>query len=165
MSLYTIRLKLFYISRSYIVTDSNENKIFSISGKLRFARTFVVKGHQGHLPLTVREKLLSIDRTFLVTQQGNQIATVRRTTTTGEYPERFTIELDSSESLKASGSLYSDRGISITKNGSAFARIWRKDAFRETFGLETTNNLDQALLLSIAMSIVETDSSRGRPTN
>jgi uncharacterized protein YxjI len=161
MSLYTIRLKPFYVSRSYSVTDSNGVRVFRINGKVRFARTFVIEEIQSSLSFSVREKLLAIDPTYIVTQEGKQIAKVCRTTTSGKFPERFTIDLGTNGSLIASGSLLSD--IAIRKGDSFCARIWREqETIRETFGFETTDDCDLALLLSIAMSIVETDTSRGQ---
>lgn len=161
VSLYTIRLKPFYVSRGYSVTDSNGVPVFRINGKVRFARTFVIEEIYGSLSFNVREKLLAIDPTYIVTQQGKQVAKVCRTTTSGKHPERFTIDLGTNGSLIASGSLVSD--ITIRKGDSLCARIWREqETIREAFGFETTDDCDLALLLSIAMSIVETDTSRGR---
>lgn len=161
LAVYAIRLKPFYVSRGYSVTDSNGVPVFRIHGKLRFARTFVVQGIQSSLSYDIREKLFAIDPTYIVTQQGKQVAQVCRTTTSGQFPERFTIDLGVSGSLIASGSLFS--AITIRKNDVMCAKIWRdQETFRETFGFEVANNFDLALLLSIAMSIVETDRSRGK---
>ena len=135
---------------------------FSVSmTKVRFARTFVIEEIQGPLSFNVREKLLALDPTYFVTRQGEQVAMVRRTTTSGNFPERFTIDLGTGGSLIAGGSLVS--AITIRRGDSVCAKIWREqETLRETFGFETTDDYDPVLLLSIAMSIVETDSSRGR---
>ncbi len=161
MPLYTINLKPFYVSRGYSVTDNDGVPVFRINGKVRFARTFVVEGIQAPFSFNVREKLLAIDPTYIVTQQGKQVAKVCRTTTSGTFPERFTIDLGTSGSLSASGSLLST--VTIRKDDSICAKIWREqETIRETFGFETTDNSDLALLLSVAMAIAETDSSRGK---
>jgi uncharacterized protein YxjI len=161
MPLYTIRLKPFYVSRGYSVTDINGVPVFRINGKVRFARTFVVEGIQAPFSFNVREKLLAIDPTYIVIQQGKQVAKICRTTTSGKFPERFTIDLGTSGSLSADGFLSS--AITIRKDDSVFAKIWREqETIKETFGFETTDNSDLALLLSVAMAIVETDSSRGK---
>jgi uncharacterized protein YxjI len=145
------------------VTDSDGVSVFRINGKVRFARTFVIESHQGASPLTVREKLLALAPTYLVTRQGNQVAMVCRTTTSGAAVDRFTIDLGSDGPLEASGKLYTSRGVAVTRGGSVIARIWRNQAaLRETLELDTTSTLDQAVLLAVAMSIAETDSSRGQ---
>lgn len=161
MSLYTIRLKWLYVSRGYTVTDSNGVAAFRIKGKVRFARTFVVEGIHTPFVYNVREKLMAIDRTFIVTRSGEQVAKVWRTTTTGDYPERFTIDLGTGGALTASGSLFSE--VSIRNGDDVCAKIWREqETVRETFGFETMVNDDPALLLSIAMAIVETNQARGQ---
>lgn len=150
-------------SRSYVVKDDHGRAVFRIWGRIHFARIFTVVRLVDSTRLTVREKLLVIDPTYVISRHGSPVAVVRRTTTSGARTDRFIIDLFSEGQAQASGKLFVDDGVTITKGGDFLARIWRNEArIVETLELETTRNFDQTLLLAIALSIVETDPRRGQ---
>lgn len=161
MPTYTIRRRLVSLARSYSVFGEGGELAFRLTGNVRFARTFLLRSRSGEAPLRAREKLLAIDPTFIITRNRAEVATVCRRTTSGAVVDRFEITL-ASETMDGSGSLLSDDGVRVGRGGSVFVRVWRVHGeLRETFRVETVTTLEQALLLAVAMSIVDIDPGRG----
>ncbi|MBI5592086.1 MAG: LURP-one-related family protein [Deltaproteobacteria bacterium] len=111
MPTYTIRSRLISICRCYSIETATGEIVFRLVGKVRFARTFVVKDRAGALLLSVRERLLKLDPTYEITQGTAQVAVVRRHTTSGALVDRFTIDLNSQSSMAASDKLWTDDGV------------------------------------------------------
>jgi uncharacterized protein YxjI len=162
MPRFTITRKIVSVARSYVAVDGDGIAAFRISGKLRFARTFAIQKPSGILLLNVRETLLALDPTYVITQDGIQVAVVRRITTSGARVDRFTIELGSEGLFDASGKLSHDIGVAVRRDGNVIARVRRtQQTLREIFEFDAPADRDHALLLAVAMSIAETDPSRG----
>lgn len=83
MQAYTIHRQLLSLGRSYRVEDPSGKHAFTVSGKVRFARTFSIRDTQGNVLYSVREKLWSVDPMFLIHRDGTEAAVLKRTTTDG----------------------------------------------------------------------------------
>lgn len=79
MRQYTIKGRVVSVGRDYDVLDEEEQVIYVIDGKVRFARTFSIKDNSGTVLLNAREKLLSLDTYYTIDRDGETIATVKRT--------------------------------------------------------------------------------------
>jgi uncharacterized protein YxjI len=156
---YTIQRKLVSIGRDYRVTNDAGEVVFDIDGKFRFARTFNIRSAAGDVLLRVREKLLTIDSTFIVKRDGAEVARVIRTTTSGARVDKFKVELHSGEKLSASGKLWPGSSIRIGGVGD-ISRV-PHTVVHEIFRLVVGDSVDQALALAIAMSMVEMEWHRG----
>lgn len=162
MQTYQIRRQL-AIARSYRVDDGEGARHFTIAGKLRFPRAFSVRDANGNVLYDASEKVLSIDRRFLIRRDGAEAAVLTRKTTSGAIRDQFEIVLQSGQTLHASGKLWDDDGVQIVRDSTRIAFIRRQPrAFREIFSATLLRSADQGLLLAIAMSIVEIDPLRGR---
>lgn len=162
MQSYRIRRQVLTVGRSYWVEDAAGARIFKIAGKVSFARAFSIRDAQGNLAYTVREKLLAVDPTYVISRDNIEAAIVKRTTTSGAPQDKFEIALQSGGMLHASGNLWQDDGVQIVRDGTFLASIRRQQlVLREIFWATVHRSADQALLLAVAMSIVETDSNRG----
>jgi len=162
MPRYTVQSRLVSIGRDYNVKDEIGEVAFTLDGKVRFARTFVVKDRNGLRLLSVREKLLCLDPTFVISSASQPIAIVRRVSRSATGTARFEIEMGGSIAMNAHGSFLRE-GIEI-KRGGAFAGSVSREPNRvihEIFHVSVGAAEDPALLLAIAMSIVETDLFRG----
>jgi uncharacterized protein YxjI len=159
---YQIRRLLLAVGRSYEVEDAAGARVFRIAGKVRFARTFSIHDVNGNRVYSVRETLLVLDPTFVISRDGIEAAVVKRTTTSGASQDKFEIAMQSGETLHASGKLWRDDGVQITRGNTRIAMIRRqRNVLREMFQASLLPSADQALLLAVAMSIAETDSNRG----
>ena len=78
MPRYTVQELLVSIGRDYDVSGKSGKVAFKLDGKVRFARTFAVKDSAGQRLLAVREKLLCLDPTFVITSARQPIAVVHR---------------------------------------------------------------------------------------
>ena len=100
MPRYTVRQRLVALGRDYGVHDESGELAFVLDGKLRFARSFSVKDRDGKLLLGVREKLLCIDPTFVITSAAAApVAVVKRTSTSDASVLAFEIEDQPLDSL------------------------------------------------------------------
>src|SRR5262245_37033977 len=86
MPQYTMQRRLISVGRDYVVKNEDEEVVFKIDGKVRFARTFAVKDAAGATLLRVREKLLCLDPTFIMKRGKEIVATLRRTSPSDKYP-------------------------------------------------------------------------------
>lgn len=159
MPYYTIKRRILAVARSYGVQTESGDLSFVVRGRLGFARRFAIRDRSGALLYSAREKLLAIDPTFIVMRDGAEVAVVKRTTTSGAATDRFDIQIPP-DAMTAAGKLWSEDGVTITDQGRRVAMIRRKHEplVRETFVLHTATDLDQALFMAIAMSIVDVDS-------
>lgn len=162
MQTYQIR-RQFAVVRSYRVEDGDGNRHFTIAGKLRFPRAFSVRDANGNVLYEARDKVLSIERTFLIHRDGAEAAVLTRQTTSGAVRDQFEIVLQSGQTLHASGKLWDDDGVQIVRDGTRIAFIRREPRiFKEIFSATLLRSADPGLLLAIAMSIVEIDPLRGK---
>ena len=162
MPYYKIRKRLVSIGRDYAVEDENGQVLFKIDGKVRFARTFYIKNADGKQLLKVREKLLSIDLMYEIKRDDLLVAIVRRKSLSDAATSKFEIEIDGEVALKAHGSLLND-SIQIQRGSMKVSDLSRKHftVIDEIFNVSVSSDEDQALVLAIAMSIVEATTFRG----
>ena len=162
MQTYRVRRQLISLGRSYWVEDAAGARIFKVAGRIGFARKFSIKDASGNRLYSVREKLLVLSETYIIHRDDLEVAVVTRTTTSGAPQHKFEIVLQSGETLRASGLLWHDDGIQIVRDNTRIGIIRRqRNVLRETFWATLHRSEEQALLLAIAMSIVETDLTRG----
>jgi uncharacterized protein YxjI len=162
---YTVRKRLVAIGRDYDVKDENGELAFTLDGKVRFARTFFVKDPSGARLLKVREKLLCLDPTFVITPAagGAPVATVKRTTPSGKLTTKFDVAANGQTIMTAQGRLLTDGGFEIRRGGAQASTVSRQPntVIHEIFHVTTAASEDQPLLLGVAMSIVEMCFHRG----
>lgn len=159
---YTIRRHAFSIGRRYSVFDPSGNREFKIVEKLRLAHTFSIRDPQGKVLYSIREKLLVLDATFFVTSAAGEKTIVKRTKIRDEKPDLFEITLPSGQLLQATGWLWHEDGIAIRRDGTRLATIHRQQLrVREMYSATVAPSADPALMLAIAMSIVEMCHRRG----
>ena len=162
MPTFAVKKRLVSVGRDYAVEDESGTTVFSIDGKVRFGRTFDVKDRAGQVLYAVKEKLMALDQTFLIDAPGASEITVRRTTTGSVYPMKFDIAIDGEIRMHAEGSFLGD-GVAIARGSARIATVSREQntVVAEIFHVWTADGEDAALMLALAMVIVEGDLSRG----
>ena len=163
MPTFAVKKRLVSVGRDYAVHDESGATVFTIDGKVRFGRRFDVKDGAGQVLYAVKEKLMALDQTFLIDAPGGEV-TVRRTTTGSVYPMKFDIVVDGETRMHAQGSFLRD-GVDITRGSDRIASVSREPntVVAEIFHVWTADLEDPALMLALAMVIVEGDLSRGAP--
>ena len=161
MATYTIKSKLVSVGRDYDVRDEKDEIVYTIDGKVRFARTFNVIDRDGRILLSAKEKLMCLDQTFLIAAPAGEI-TVKRTTTGSVYPMKFDIIAGDQATMHAHGDFFRD-GVTITRGSDRVANVNRQQntAVFEIFPVSIAEGEDVPLMLALAMVIVEGDHSRG----
>ncbi len=162
MRQYTIKGRVVSVGRDYDVLDEEEQVVYAIDGKVRFARTFSIKDNAGTTLLSAREKLLSLDTYYTIERDGEPIATVKRTGDPTSVSPKFEVDIPGQTSLKASGSFF-HRGVNISSGDGLVGTVTRTTGtvLREIFPVSIADTQDQPLLLAIAMCIIEITPGRG----
>ena len=165
MPSYTIKKNMVSVVRDYHVRDEQDATVFEIDGKVRFARTFDVKDRTGRILCSAKEKLLSIDPTFLIDAPGASQVTMRRTTTSSVYPMKFDIAVDGESRMRAQVTAFGDDAV-VMRGPARVATVSRQPntLVTEIFHLWTADDENPALMLAIAMVIVEGDALRAATT-
>ncbi len=162
MPTFTVKKRLVSVGRDYDVHDETGASVFSIDGKVRFARTFDVKDEDGTVLWSAKEKLLTIDQTFLIDAPGKSQVAVRRTTSNAVFPMKFDVVVGGETQMHAHGSFYRD-GVDVMRGSARIANVAR-DAHTlvgEVFHVWTADGEDAALLLAISMVVIEGAPDRG----
>jgi uncharacterized protein YxjI len=162
MRSYRISRRYLSIGRSYSVEDTVGARVFGIAGKIGFARAFSIQDTRGNQLLSVREKLLGLDPTFVISREAAEVAVVKRTTTARAVSERYEIAVEGGGRLRGSGSLLHGDGVTLLRGDARVGMVRRQQStIKERFFVDLAASDDQALLLAIAMSIVEIEPDRG----
>jgi uncharacterized protein YxjI len=161
MATYTIKSKVVSVGRDYDVRDEKDEIVFKIDGKVRFARTFDVIDQAGNVVCSAKEKLATLDQTFVINGPRGEI-TVKRTTTGSVYPMKFDIMAGEQTTMTAHGDFFRD-GVNVTRGSDRVLNVNRvqNTAFFEIFPVSIAEGEDVAFMLALAMVIVEGDHSRG----
>lgn len=163
MQSYRLRRQVLALGRSYYAENPAGERVFRIAGRLGFARVFSVKDASGNALYSVREKMLVLDPTFVVSRDGVEVAVVKRVDNSGAVDDRFEITLQSGGVLRGLGKIWAEDGVRITRDGTLVAVVRRQQyVLRETQLIDVASSADQALFLAIGMSIVEIDPTRGQ---
>jgi len=159
---YSIEKRLIAIGSDYVVRDGDGGTALRVDGKVRFATTFDVLSADGERLIRAREKLLSIDRLFLLRRDGAEIGKVRRTST-GDAPHVFSIDLPGELPIRASGSFFPNQSVRFEREGSLMGRLELvpRQAFGETFLFDIGARADLATMVAVAMCITSTITYRG----
>jgi uncharacterized protein YxjI len=162
MRSYRISRRYLTIGRSYWVEDSAGARVFRIAGKVGFATAFSIRDMQGNRLLSVREKLMVIDPTFVIRRDGVEVAVVRRTTTSDAPTDRYEIAVQGGGTMRGSGKLWRGNGITLLHGNVHVGMVRREqNTLKERFFVDLAASDDQALLLASVMSIVEIEAARG----
>jgi uncharacterized protein YxjI len=165
MPTFTVKKRVIAVGRDYDVHDEADAHVFEIDGKLRFARTFDVKDREGKVLYSAKEKLLTVDETFLIDRTGADQIVIRRTTTGSVRPMKFDITVGGEIRMHAQGSFFRE-GVDITRGSDRIANVSREqNTIAEIFHVRIADGEDPALILAMAMVIVEGDLSRGASTS
>jgi uncharacterized protein YxjI len=148
---FQMREKLLAIGDDYWIEDSSGNKAFKVNGKAaRIRDTWILEDPSGHEVAKIRERKLSI-RDAVKIELGDREATVKKALV--GLRDRFHIELDHGEDLKAHGNIV-DHEYEIEQDGHKVAEISKKwFRVRESYGVEIKGDVDPALILSITVAI------------
>jgi uncharacterized protein YxjI len=148
---FQMREKLLSIGDDYWIEDSAGDKVFKVNGKAaRIRDTWILEDAEGREIATIRERKLSV-RDAVKIEVGGQEAVVKKALV--GIRDRFHIELDGGEDLKAHGNIV-DHEYEIEQDGREVAEVSKKwFRLRDTYGVEIKGAVDPALILAITVAI------------
>jgi uncharacterized protein YxjI len=160
-SRYRMRESVFDIGEDYWVENADGDRVLKVNGKaLRVRKTFVLESRSGEELLTVRERKLSVRDKMTIERHGDTVGTVRKAIV-GPLRERYKIELERGEDLKAHGNIV-DHEYEIERDGHTIARISKKwFRLRDTYGIEVAAGEDEVFVLAAVVCIDQMSHERG----
>ena len=150
---YQMREKLFAIGDDFWIETADGERAFKVNGKaLRIRDTFVLEGPSGEELLKVQERKLRIRGTMEIERDGDTVATVKKALIT-PLRERFSIDIEGGGELNAKGNIV-DHEYEIERDGDTVAEISKRwFRVRDTYGVEIAPDVDQALVLAVAIAV------------
>jgi uncharacterized protein YxjI len=166
MPRYKMRQHLLSIGEDYTIDDEQGRPAYRVDGKvLRIRETFVMTDPAGNEVATIREKKIALRDTMNILRGGKTIATVRKALIS-PLRDRFAVEVSDGADLAVKGDIL-DHEYEVRRGGDTVARISKRwFAIRDSYGIETAEGEDDALLLAIAVAVDEMahdpDEGKGR---
>jgi uncharacterized protein YxjI len=148
---FVMRSDLMTIGDDYWIEDESGRKAYHVDGKaMRMRETFVLEDASGREVATIKERRLTVRDKFQIERDGHTLATVRRAAGWGD---RFAIEVEGGEDLKAHGKLL-EHEYEIERDGRRVAKVSKKwFRIRDSYGIEIAGGEDEALILASVVAI------------
>jgi uncharacterized protein YxjI len=155
MPRYKMRQHLLSIGEDFTIDDEQGKAAFHVDGKvMKIRETFVITDAAGREVATVRQKLMALRRTMHVLRGGETIATIRKALIS-PFRSKFAVEVSGGGDLEVKGDIL-DHEYEVRRGDDAVARISKKwFSIRDSYGIETAEGEDDALLLAIAVAVDE----------
>ncbi|QNP64292.1 LURP-one-related/scramblase family protein [Streptomyces genisteinicus] len=152
---YLVRDKIFAIGDDYWIDDEHGRHAFLVDGKaLRLRDTLELKDRDGHVLVTLRQKLFSLRGAMTVEQEGEPLATIRRKRLS-LLRNHYRVTLAEGTELDVSGRIL-DREFVVEYDGELLAHISRRWlTLRDTYGVDVVReDADAALLIAVAVCVI-----------
>ena len=155
MPRYKMRQHLLSIGEDYTIDDEHGKAAFHVDGKvMKIRETFVMTDVAGREVATVRQKLMALRRTMHILRGGETIATIRKALIS-PLRDKFAVEVANGPELEVKGDILAHE-YEVRRGDDTVARISKKwFAIRDSYGIETAQGEDDALLLAIAVAVDE----------
>jgi uncharacterized protein YxjI len=150
---YVMKEKLFAWGDDFTIRDAAgrdvyfvDVKAFSLGDKLSF------KDLQGNELAHIRQKLLTIGKTYEITRSGELLAVVRKKLFT-LFRASFTVDVPGPDDLEAQGDFF-DREYTFTRGGHEVARVSKRFfSLADTYGVDVADTEDDVLILAATVVI------------
>jgi len=149
---YTMREKMFSIGDDFWIEQDGE-RAFKVNGKaFRLRDTFVLESPSGEALFTIQERKLSVRDKMAIERDGKPVATIKKALIT-PLRERYSIEVEGGDNMEAKGNIV-DHEFEIKRDGDKVAEISKRwFRMRDTYGIEITPDVDDALVLACTVCI------------
>ena len=149
---FQMREDLLSIGDDYWIENEAGMKVFHVDGKVaRIRDTWELEDHSGRALAKIKERKLTVRDKMTIEFADGTEATVKKALV--GLRDRFHIELDGGEDLKAKGNII-DHEYEIERDGQEVAEISKKwFRIRETYGVEVRHDTDPVLILAITVAI------------
>ncbi|MEO7964313.1 MAG: LURP-one-related family protein [Gemmatimonadaceae bacterium] len=155
MTQLKLRQRLLSIGEDYDVTDAAGKPRYKVDGKvLRIRETFVIENTEGQEVGTVKQKLVALRRTMIVTRGGREIATIRKALI-APFRDKWMIDVEDGKDLTATGNIL-DHEYTVRRDDDTIATISKRwFTIRDTYGVDIRDGEDEALIVAIVVAIDE----------
>ncbi len=149
---YILKHKLFSIGGDSMIKDEHGRDIYFVDGKaLSIGRHLEIKDLQGRELADIHQELIALAPKFDIRIVNGESAHVQMKLLS--LTDRLRIDVSGGGDLEAHGNIFHHE-YDIDRNGQRVAHISKAwVSLTDSYGIETTDNEDQLLLLSCAVVI------------
>ena len=153
MPRYQMREHLFSFGDDFTVKDETGRDVFYIDGKaLSIGDKLIFNDMQGHELARIRERLLSIGKTYDISLADGTTATIHKHLFT-LFRAAFSIDVPGPGDLEAKGS-FLDHDYSFERGGRAVATVSKKwFSIRDSYGIDISPGENDVLIIASAIVI------------
>lgn len=150
---YVMRQKLISLGDDFTIKDEAGRDVYFVDGKAFSIREkLVMKDMAGNELASVRQKLLTIGKTYEIWRDGQLAATVRKQLFT-LLRAKFEVDVPGPDDLEAQGDLL-DHEYTFTRGGQVVARVSKRwFSFRDSYGVDIAEGEDDVLILAATVVI------------
>ena len=150
---YVMRQKLISWGDDFTIKDEAGRDVYFVDGKAFSIREkLVLKDMAGNELASVRQKLLTIGKTYEVWRGGELAATVRKQLFT-LLRAKFEVDVPGPGDLEAQGDLL-DHEYTFTRGGQVVARVSKRwFSFSDSYGVDIAEGEADVLILAAAVVI------------
>lgn len=151
---YQIREKLFSFGDDFLVRDADGRELYLVDGRAftLLREKLVIKDMAGNELGFIREKLISLRKSYEIHRGGQHIATVRKDLF-NFFRCHFTVDVPGPDDYDAQGN-FLDHDYTFRRHGEVVAHVSKKwFTLRDTYGVDIVDGEDDVLILASAIVI------------
>jgi len=150
---YLLKQKLFAWGDDFHIRNEKDEKVFFVDGRaFSLGNKLSFQDLSGKELVFIRQKLLSIGRTYELHRDGNLAAMVKKKHFTF-FHCKFSIDVPGPDDLEAKGD-FLDREYAFIRGRREIAQVSKRwFALSDTYGVEIAEGEDDVLLLASAVVI------------
>ena len=155
MPQYKLRQRLLSFGDDFDITDADGDAAYHVDGKVfRIRHTSVIEDMDGGEIATIKQKLIAIRKTMIISRHDETIATIRKALI-APLRDKFMIDVEGGEALVAKGSIL-DHEYVVRRGDEEIAQVSKKwFTIRDTYGVDIAEGEDAGLLLAVVVAIDE----------
>ena len=155
MPQFKLRQRLLSFGDDFDITDADGQAAYHVDGKVfRLRQTSVIEDMDGAEVATVRQKLIAIRKTMIISRNDDTIATIRKALV-APLRDKYMIDVEGAQELVAKGSIL-DHEYTIRRGDDDVAQVSKRwFTIRDTYGVDIADGEDAGLLLAVVVAIDE----------
>ena len=155
MPQFKLRQRLLSFGDDFDIADSEGRPAYHVDGKVfRLRHTSVIEDLDGAEVATVRQKLIAVRKTMLISRNDDTIATIRKALI-APLRDKYMIDVEGGEALVATGSIL-DHEYIVRRGDDEVAQVSKRwFTIRDTYGVDIADGEDVGLLLAVVVAIDE----------
>jgi uncharacterized protein YxjI len=150
---YVLRQKLLSWGDDFHIRDAQDRNVYFVDGKaFSIGEKLSFQDMQGHELAFIKQKLLSLTRTYEIHRNGKLAAVVKRQMF-ALFHHRFTVDVPGPDDLEATGD-FLDHEYEFRRGDRVVATVSKRwFSLTDTYGIDIADGEDDVLILASAVVV------------